>query len=253
MGCQFLRPCLGPADRDGPRRDRPPRPARRRTRPRRRLRHRPRHRAARARPRGHGDRRRRQRGDGGGDPRAGDRRLRLRPRRARARRARRRRPLDRDLPLDRGPRARCSRACTPRSSRAGGSPRSAAGPATSPTSRRRSTPSTSPPSAAGPARGTTPRPRRPRRASQRVGFTDVWTWLQPWPVEPADPHEYFTTVILGSHLERLPWDERSPFVDAVLSHLERPGARELRAAEHPRAPSLTLHAEAAAPCERCGA
>jgi trans-aconitate 2-methyltransferase len=55
-----------------------------------------------------------------------------------------------------------------------------------------------------------------------VGFTDVWTWLQPWPVEPADPHEYFTTVILGSHLERLPTDERAPFVDAVLSHLDDP-------------------------------
>ena len=55
-----------------------------------------------------------------------------------------------------------------------------------------------------------------------VGFTDVWTWLQPWPVEPADPHEYFTTVILGSHLERLPGDEQAPFVDAVLKHMGEP-------------------------------
>jgi trans-aconitate 2-methyltransferase len=50
------------------------------------------------------------------------------------------------------------------------------------------------------------------------GFTDVWTWLQPWLVEPADPKEYFTTVILGSHLERLPEADREPFVDAVLEH-----------------------------------
>ena len=65
----------------------------------------------------------------------------------------------------------------------------------------------------------------PQETAERlrtVGFTDVWTWLQPWPVEPADPHEYFTTVILGSHLERLPDDERSPFVDAVLRHMDDP-------------------------------
>jgi trans-aconitate 2-methyltransferase len=56
----------------------------------------------------------------------------------------------------------------------------------------------------------------------RAGFKDVWTWLQPWPVEPADPREYFTTVILGSHLELLPQHERAPFVDAVLSHMDQP-------------------------------
>jgi trans-aconitate 2-methyltransferase len=53
---------------------------------------------------------------------------------------------------------------------------------------------------------------------QQAGFTDVWTWLQPWLVEPPDPKEYFTTVILGSHLERLPEQDREPFVDAVLEH-----------------------------------
>src|SRR4051812_43566494 len=25
---------------------------------------------------------------------------------------------------------------------------------------------------------------------KRAGFTDIWTWLQPWLVEPADPKEY---------------------------------------------------------------
>ena len=53
---------------------------------------------------------------------------------------------------------------------------------------------------------------------QSAGFTDVWTWLQPWLVEPPDPKEYFTTVILGSHLERLPEEDRESFVDAVLEH-----------------------------------
>ncbi|MDA0163368.1 methyltransferase domain-containing protein [Solirubrobacter ginsenosidimutans] len=53
---------------------------------------------------------------------------------------------------------------------------------------------------------------------QRAGFSDVWAWLQPWLVEPEDPKQYFTTVILGSHLERLPEEDREPFVDAVLAH-----------------------------------
>jgi trans-aconitate 2-methyltransferase len=65
-------------------------------------------------------------------------------------------------------------------------------------------------------------PEETRARLERVGFTGVWTWLQPWPVEPADPHEYFTTVILGSHLERLPADEHAPFVDAVLKHMGEP-------------------------------
>jgi trans-aconitate 2-methyltransferase len=55
-----------------------------------------------------------------------------------------------------------------------------------------------------------------------AGFVDVWTWLQPWPVEPTDPREYFATIILGSHLERLSPDEQMPFVDDVLSHLGSP-------------------------------
>jgi trans-aconitate 2-methyltransferase len=65
-------------------------------------------------------------------------------------------------------------------------------------------------------------PGETRARLERVGFTDVWTWLQPWPVDPADPHEYFTTVILGSHLERLPADEQAPFVDAVLKQMGDP-------------------------------
>ena len=56
----------------------------------------------------------------------------------------------------------------------------------------------------------------------RAGFKDVWTWLQPWRVEPPDAKEYFATVILGTHLERLPEEERTPFVDAVLAELDEP-------------------------------
>ncbi|HWK26066.1 MAG TPA: methyltransferase domain-containing protein [Solirubrobacter sp.] len=72
----------------------------------------------------------------------------------------------------------------------------------------------------GPWHYATPEATRERLAA--AGFTDVWTWLQPWPVDPPDPREYFTTVILGSHLERIPHEEREPFVDAVLRHLDHP-------------------------------
>jgi trans-aconitate 2-methyltransferase len=61
-------------------------------------------------------------------------------------------------------------------------------------------------------------PAETRQRLEHHGFTDVWTWLQPWLVEPEDPKEYFTTVILGSHLERIPEAEREAFVDAVLEH-----------------------------------
>ena len=62
----------------------------------------------------------------------------------------------------------------------------------------------------------------PAATEQRLaaaGFTDVWTWRQHVRVEPEDPHEYFATIMLGSHLERLPPDRRDPFVEAVLRHV----------------------------------
>jgi trans-aconitate 2-methyltransferase len=65
-------------------------------------------------------------------------------------------------------------------------------------------------------------PEDTARRLNDAGFEAIWTWLQPWPVEPPDPREYFTTVILGSHLERLDQPERAPFVDAVLAHMGAP-------------------------------
>jgi len=65
----------------------------------------------------------------------------------------------------------------------------------------------------------------PEETSARLraaGFTDVWTWLQPWPVEPPDPLEFFSTVILGSHLERIPADEHDEFVRSVLARVGEP-------------------------------
>jgi trans-aconitate 2-methyltransferase len=48
-----------------------------------------------------------------------------------------------------------------------------------------------------------------------AGFREAWCWLQPFPVVPDDRHEYLTTVMLGSHLERLDPAERDAFVEAV--------------------------------------
>ena len=62
----------------------------------------------------------------------------------------------------------------------------------------------------------------------RLGYTDVWTWRQHVPVAPEDPVEYFTTVMLGSHLERLPERDRAAFVTAVLAELDAPVVRYVR-------------------------
>jgi len=65
-------------------------------------------------------------------------------------------------------------------------------------------------------------PEDTTRRLRDAGFKDIWTWLQPWPVEPPDPREFFATVILGSHLERIPADEHAAFVDAVLARVGEP-------------------------------
>jgi trans-aconitate 2-methyltransferase len=54
---------------------------------------------------------------------------------------------------------------------------------------------------------------------KRLGWVDVWTWSFPVRVEPDNPREYFATVILGSHLDRLEPGDRDDFVDAVLAEV----------------------------------
>jgi trans-aconitate 2-methyltransferase len=64
-----------------------------------------------------------------------------------------------------------------------------------------------------------------RETAERLraaGFSDVWTWLQPWPVEPEDPRAFFATAILGAHLDRLPDADREPFIDAVMAEVGEP-------------------------------
>jgi trans-aconitate 2-methyltransferase len=50
---------------------------------------------------------------------------------------------------------------------------------------------------------------------ERAGFTDVETWLEPYPVSPPDPTGFLRTVCLGPHLEQLPEEFRAGFVEAV--------------------------------------
>lgn len=57
-----------------------------------------------------------------------------------------------------------------------------------------------------------------------AGFVDVHTWLSPAPapIPPQDLEPYLATVVLGSHLEHLPEEERQPFVRAVAERLPGP-------------------------------
>jgi trans-aconitate 2-methyltransferase len=49
----------------------------------------------------------------------------------------------------------------------------------------------------------------------RAGFAGVETWLEPYPVTPPDPSGYLRTVCLGYHLEQLPEELRTSYVEAV--------------------------------------
>jgi trans-aconitate 2-methyltransferase len=56
----------------------------------------------------------------------------------------------------------------------------------------------------------------------QAGFTDVRCWLEDWPVEPPEPHEYLRTVCLGHHLEQLPDELRDTLVGRVVETLGDP-------------------------------
>lgn len=55
-----------------------------------------------------------------------------------------------------------------------------------------------------------------------AGFTDVRTWLEPWPVEPEDAEAYMATVTLGAQVQHLPEALQDQYVAAVLARLEQP-------------------------------
>jgi trans-aconitate 2-methyltransferase len=54
------------------------------------------------------------------------------------------------------------------------------------------------------------------------GFDEVRTWLEPRPVRPEEPREFFKTVVLHPFLDRLDYGERDDFVEAVIAHLGEP-------------------------------
>lgn len=55
-----------------------------------------------------------------------------------------------------------------------------------------------------------------------AGFSDAHCWLHPQPVAPPDPKEYLATIVLGAHLERLPPELRTPFVESTMAGLGDP-------------------------------
>lgn len=57
---------------------------------------------------------------------------------------------------------------------------------------------------------------------EAAGFVDVRTWLQPWPVEPDDPFQYLSTIILGAQVQHLPEELRDPYVQAVIERASKP-------------------------------
>lgn len=62
----------------------------------------------------------------------------------------------------------------------------------------------------------------PEETSARLtaaGFVDVRCWLEPRPVTLDDPHSFLRTVVLGSHLERLPEEAHDQFVEDVRQEL----------------------------------
>jgi trans-aconitate 2-methyltransferase len=63
---------------------------------------------------------------------------------------------------------------------------------------------------------------------ERIGFAEVETWPQTVRVEPEDPREYLATVMLGSHLERIPRERHDAFVQAVLAAMPEPAIEYVR-------------------------
>lgn len=65
-------------------------------------------------------------------------------------------------------------------------------------------------------------PEETRQRLEIAGFTDIETWLEPWPVDPPEPREYLRTVCLGHHLAALPEHLRDQFLDTVADRYGEP-------------------------------
>jgi trans-aconitate 2-methyltransferase len=60
-------------------------------------------------------------------------------------------------------------------------------------------------------------PEETEERLRSAGFTDVRCWLEPWPVDPPEPHVYAKTVCLGPYVAELPDELRDQFVTDVLA------------------------------------
>jgi trans-aconitate 2-methyltransferase len=66
------------------------------------------------------------------------------------------------------------------------------------------------------------RPEETAERLERAGFSDAGCWLELKPVQPSDPQAFVRTVCLVRHLDPLPEELRSPFIDRVLSRAGTP-------------------------------
>jgi trans-aconitate 2-methyltransferase len=57
---------------------------------------------------------------------------------------------------------------------------------------------------------------------EEAGFVEVRAWLEEWPMTPREPRDYIRTVCLGHHLQKLPEELRSDYVDAVAERMGAP-------------------------------
>jgi trans-aconitate 2-methyltransferase len=57
---------------------------------------------------------------------------------------------------------------------------------------------------------------------EAAGFEEIRCWLEERPVEPEQPREFGAAAGLAPHLERLPEEQREPFLDAVMERLAKP-------------------------------
>ncbi|HET7053010.1 MAG TPA: methyltransferase domain-containing protein [Solirubrobacterales bacterium] len=65
-------------------------------------------------------------------------------------------------------------------------------------------------------------PEQTEARLRNAGFEEVRCWLEPKPVQPADPLTFTMTVTLGPLLAQLPDEKRRPFAEAVLAEAEQP-------------------------------
>ncbi len=56
----------------------------------------------------------------------------------------------------------------------------------------------------------------------QAGFSDARCWLEPKPVQPADPLAFTSTVTLGPLLAQLPPQLRRPFAETILAESPQP-------------------------------